>query len=104
MGQGAPEDLLACTAHLIGSAQWETQTDLWKDGRFERMIALCLVELTKGYAADSAKFTEASRASFMGMSKQNWHQRWKSRYARLMRDALRQVSAAQEAIGRRVVG
>jgi hypothetical protein len=38
------------------------------------------------------------------MSKQNWHQRWKSRYARLMRDALRQVSAAQEAIGRRVVG
>jgi len=89
----------------MGCAGWEAEADRWADGRLEGLVSLCVEELTRGYAAESAKFTEASRASWMGMSETAWHDRkWKSRYGRIMRDAMKQVDAAQVAIGRRVVG
>lgn len=105
MGHDDPANLSICAGYLLGCAAWEAEAERWRAGRLERLVALCLEELSRGYAAESAKFTETSRARWMGMSERNWHLLgWKRRYGRVMRDAMAQVNAAQEAIGRRVVG
>jgi hypothetical protein len=104
MGHDSPENLDACAEHLMRIAGGDAVAERWADGRMEGMVSLCLEELSHGYAAESTRMTEQARADWMQMSMQIWHLTWKSRYRRMMRGALDQVSAAQDAIGRRVRG
>ena len=102
MGHDSAENLDACAEHLMAVSGADAVAERWADGRMEGLVSLCLEELSKGYAAESTRMTSTERAERLGVSRQAWYAVWLSRYQRMMGIALKQVNAAQEAIGRRV--
>ena len=67
------------------------------------MADMVLDELAMGYAA-AQRWPETARAERLGVGRSQWYAKWRSRYQRLMGDALEQVGRAHQAMARRVAG
>lgn len=96
-GHDSPEDVSACTRFLCGAGAWEADAENWPNGRLERLVEMAIEEIRH-----AEPVSEAERARKAGMGEWNWHQRWKTRYRRILGDALEQVSRAHEGMARRV--
>lgn len=99
MGHHEPEHATMIVGYLHGCFDREP----WPASRLKAMIAMCLGELSDGYAVNQdAKLKEGVRARNVGIHRSNWNRTWQGRYAMVMNAVLRQVGIAEARIGLRV--
>ena len=100
VGHHEPEHASVIAAHLRGLF-----ADRWPERRFMPMLALCMGELSDGYAihGESAEQSEAERYRRIGVSESSWYSRgWRNRYREMLRAALDQIAIAQTVMGPRL--